>query len=104
MVLTSDMATKHDVHLNVISLFAALPCLQGVGRVPKHDAGRLDPDLRVLVNIVGVLGVWHRAPGRGNQDGDLVKLGPALAGGVQSRTALSDPLLDTFYCRLAVSF
>ena len=104
MINGADMASNHDVHLNVIALFAALPCLQGVGRVPEHDAGRLDPDLRVLVNIVCVLGVWHRAPGRGNQDGDLVKLGPALAGGVQSRTALSDPLLDTLYCRFAVSF
>ena len=98
------MASNHDVHLNVLALFSALPSLQGVGRVPKHDAERLHPDLRVLVNIVGVLSVRHRAPGRGNQDGDLVKLGPALAGGVQSRTALSDPLLDSLYCRLAVSF
>ena len=98
------MESHDDVHLNVLALLAALPCLQGVGRVPKYDAGRLDPDLRVLVNIVGVLGVWHRAPGRGDQDGDLVKLGPALAGRVQSCTALSDPLLDTLYCRLAVSF
>ena len=90
------------IHLNVLPLLAALPGLQGVGRVSEHDSWRLDPDLGVLVNIVGVYSLGHRAPGRGDQDGDLVKLGPSLARRVQRGAALRDPLLDAIYGGLAV--
>ena len=90
------------IHLNVLSLLAALPGLEGVGRVSEHDSWRLDPDLGVLVHIVGVHGLGHRVPGRGDQDVYLVKLGPSLARRVQRRAALRDPLLDAIYGRLAV--
>ena len=66
-------------HLDVFPHLPAFPILNSEGAIPIEVILWLDPDLGVLMDTVGLLHPGDRGPDLGDQDEDLVKLGPALA-------------------------
>ena len=73
------ISRMYSFNLNVFPHLPAFPILNSEGAIPIEEVFWLNPDLGILMDTVGLLHPGDRGPDLGDQDVDLVKLGPALA-------------------------